>query len=577
MQRRLPATRRLGVLWLSIAVFQAVAEPLPPLKIAPLTIPPPTPDVQVSTGAAFEDRSASRLYRYDTVAPTSVMTSSYGEELVGIHGFDAVGGEDTITSISCMWANANNGATSRIYIWQADSTGNIRTAVPLLVQNVTVRNANTGIYNRYPLSTPVRVTGRFYVGYSGIEVGSGPLPLVPVQTDPPPPGRAWTGFAREDATQITAIALALDPLRYCYPLRAHGLSGAFTYQGKLTDNGSNFTGVADVTFTVYDSLTGGSTRSPGLQVLGVPVNAGLFTAEVPGDPDWFTDAADAYLEIQVKPAGSGDYTALTPRQRITSTPAALYATHATSADSAAVADSATTATTASVAQSVAWSGVTGVPASVSGAFSPWTAATGGIAYAGGRVGIGTSVPASALHLSTGGVGTGWQLQLTNAAAAPNFETGMRMSDSGFFEITNRINGFTKVARLDSSGAWTAASDARLKTDLSPFGDALDAALRLRPVRFKWIGDGMADFGVIAQELRSVLPEAVSGDESKDSLTVNYSKLSVVAIGAIQEQQAQIKVLREQNDTKQREIEDLKSRLERLERAVERVRPVATRP
>jgi predicted RNase H-like nuclease (RuvC/YqgF family) len=97
------------------------------------------------------------------------------------------------------------------------------------------------------------------------------------------------------------------------------------------------------------------------------------------------------------------------------------------------------------------------------------------------------------------------------------------------------------------------------------------------VRFKWIGDGASDFGVIAQELRSVLPEAVTGDESKDSLTVNYSKLSVVAIGAIQDQQAQIKVLREQNEAKQREIEDLRDRLERLERAVEQAPPVSARP
>lgn len=558
------ASRCLYGLSCLVLALHASADPPPTMKVAPMD-----PGLQTAMASVFEDRSASRIYRYDTVAPNSALQSTIGAELVGIHGFDAVGGEDTITSISCMWANTTNGATSHIYIWQADNTGNIRTAVPLLVQTVTVRNANTGIYNRYPLSTPVRVTGRFYVGYSGIEIGSGPLPLVPVQADPPPPGRAWTSFVNTDAAQITAIAGTLDPLRFCFPLRAHGLSGAFTYQGRLTDNGSNFTGVADMTFTVYDSLTGGSTRSPELRVLAVPVNAGVFTAQVPGDPDWFTDAADAYLEIQVKPAGSGDYTALTPRQRITSTPAALYATRATSADSAAVADSATRATTASVAQSVAWSGVTGVPASVSGAFSPWTAASGGIRYASGRVGIGTGAPASALHLNTGPVGSGWQLQLTNSASAPNFETGMRMSDGGFFEITNRIDGFTKVARLDSTGAWTAASDARLKTDLSPFGDALDAALRVRPVRFKWIGDGMADFGVIAQELRSVVPESVTGDEAKDSLTVNYSKLSVVAIGAIQEQQAQIKVLREQNDAKQREIDDLTVRLERLERAAER--------
>jgi hypothetical protein len=431
---------------------------------------------------------------------------------------------------------------------------------------VTIRNANTGLYNRFDLSVPVRVTGRFYVGFSAVVVsgGSGPLPLVAISTPPSPPGRSWTGLGLPGigAAQIVDTAGMLDGLGYCYPVRVAGTSGAFTYQGRLTNQGASFTGAADMIFRVYDAQTGGQPQSPELSVSNVPVDGGVFSAELPGDPSWFRKAPDLYLEILVRHAGSGAYSTLTPRQRITAAPAALFAIQASEAD---------------VAQSVAWSGITGVPASVSGAFSPWTAAAGGINFAGGRVGVGTGTPAAAMHVSTGSVGSGWQIQLTNSAAAPSFEAGMRMSDGGFFEITNRINGFTKVARLDSTGAWTAASDARLKTDLSPFGDALDAALRLRPVRFKWIGDGASDFGVIAQELRSVLPEAVTGDESKDSLTVNYSKLSVVAIGAIQDQQAQIKVLREQNEAKQREIEDLRDRLERLERAVEQAPPVSARP
>ncbi|HEX8875719.1 MAG TPA: tail fiber domain-containing protein [Phycisphaerales bacterium] len=530
--------------------------------------PVPMSDEQRQVAAtAFEDRAATRTYAHDTQAPTTTMTTNSGNELIGINGFDAVGGADILTSLSCIWANVSNGATARIFVWQADSTGDIRTAVPVHVQTVTIANANTGLYNRFEFSVPVRVTGRFFVGYSAVAIyggTGGPLPLVPTSTPPSPLGRSWTGIGSPGigAAEIVATAPLLDGLGFCYPVRVTGTSGAFSYQGRLADQGAGFSGVADMIFRVYDEQTGGEPRSPELSVPNVPVQGGVFSVEVPGDPAWFRNAPDLYLEIQVRRAGVEAFTTLSPRQRVTTTPAALFAVQASEAD---------------VAQSVAWSGITGVPSSVSGAFSPWSAATGGIAYTGGRVGIGTGVPAAPLHVSTGPVGGGWQLQLTNSAAPPTYETGMRMSDGGFFEITNRINGFTKVGRLDSTGAWTAASDVRLKTDLSPFGDALDAALRVRPVRFKWIGDGMTDFGVIAQELRSVLPEAVTGDESKDSLTVNYSKLSVVAIGAVQEQQAQIKFLKEQNDAKQREIEDLKARLERLERAVEQARPLSTRP
>ena len=54
---------------------------------------------------------------------------------------------------------------------------------------------------------------------------------------------------------------------------------------------------------------------------------------------------------------------------------------------------------------------------------------------------------------------------------------------------------------------------------------------------------------------------MTGNESKDSLTLNYSQLSVVAIGAIQEQQREIERLARDNA-------NLKARLERLEKALE---------
>ncbi len=58
-----------------------------------------------------------------------------------------------------------------------------------------------------------------------------------------------------------------------------------------------------------------------------------------------------------------------------------------------------------------------------------------------------------------------------------------------------------------------------------------------------------------------MPRLVTGNESKDSLTLNYSQLSVVAIGAIQEQQREIERLARDNA-------NLKARLERLEKALE---------
>jgi predicted RNase H-like nuclease (RuvC/YqgF family) len=89
-------------------------------------------------------------------------------------------------------------------------------------------------------------------------------------------------------------------------------------------------------------------------------------------------------------------------------------------------------------------------------------------------------------------------------------------------------------------------------------------------------------GFIAQDVKGVLPGLVVGDEKKDMLTVDYAHLSVVAIGALQEMHRELKAENEAlraellNQTarrsedageKQREIDALKARLERLESMV----------
>ncbi len=197
-----------------------------------------------------------------------------------------------------------------------------------------------------------------------------------------------------------------------------------------------------------------------------------------------------------------------------------------------------------------------------------------------RVGIKTSSPDASVEVNGGtsdglfvrtASSTPWALRIGNdTATAAGFQTGMSVTNDGLFRVTNRIsNPNGPFAQLGDNGVWTSTSDARLKTDVTSAENNLAAALKLRPVNFRWKSDGAEDFGLIAQEVRDVLPKLVTGDETKDSLTVNYSQLSVVAIGAIQE-------LKADNDRKQREIDALRARLERLEEALG-TEPVATKP
>ena len=181
----------------------------------------------------------------------------------------------------------------------------------------------------------------------------------------------------------------------------------------------------------------------------------------------------------------------------------------------------------------------------------------------GSIGIGTAAPSSKLHITTPAVGTAWQIKMTNTApGAAGSETGMRASDTGFFEITNKLTGFTAFARLSANGTWSAVSDLRLKTNVEPATGNLNLAMRLRPVHFQWVAEGASgkiDVGLIAQEVRAVLPGLVIGDESRESLTVNYGQLSVVAVGAIQE-------LKAENEALKKRVEVLEQRMENLGRS-----------
>jgi len=101
------------------------------------------------------------------------------------------------------------------------------------------------------------------------------------------------------------------------------LGTQFTYQGELRDTGITPNGDYDFEFEVFDDPgSGSSLANPVTQTL--TLEEGIFTALLDfGDAPFTGDAV--WLEVRVRPAGEIDYTTLTPRQPITSTPYALHA------------------------------------------------------------------------------------------------------------------------------------------------------------------------------------------------------------------------------------------------------------
>ncbi len=208
--------------------------------------------------------------------------------------------------------------------------------------------------------------------------------------------------------------------------------------------------------------------------------------------------------------------------------------------------------------------------------------------ASGGVGIGTNAPEGPWHVQKGSAGAvtansnsiavfetsasnGWLSILgpdnaergllftepsSAVAGAIVFDQGGGGDDIGF-----RTGGNVTRMTLDASGNLTVsgcvdgnntacASDERFKTNIATVDDALALVGRLRGVRYEWRReefpdhsfDAGAQYGVIAQEVREVLPEVVR-ERADGYLSVEYNALIPLLIEGMKEQQRQIDELK----------------------------------
>lgn len=118
-----------------------------------------------------------------------------------------------------------------------------------------------------------------------------------------------------------------------------------------------------------------------------------------------------------------------------------------------------------------------------------------------------------------------------------------------------------------NGGYTSNSDRRMKKEIELLEPVLDRVMKLRPTRYKMkdIANAEPSIGLLAQETQLLFPEMVSVHQNSGNngglpfqLGINYGVFSVIAIKAVQEQQT---IINSQN----KEIADLKARLDRLEK------------
>jgi cytoskeletal protein CcmA (bactofilin family) len=154
--------------------------------------------------------------------------------------------------------------------------------------------------------------------------------------------------------------------------------------------------------------------------------------------------------------------------------------------------------------------------------------------------------------TSGGAGAGYGINIKEAAAGGG--TMLRFNTAGSI-----------VGQIYTSGSATTyatSSDARLK-DVTGEARGLEVISALNPVSYNWKIDGQADEGLIAQEVEEIVPNAIhisqADDDSNGMYSMDYSKLVVHLVKAIQEQQALI-------EAQATTITDLTTRLETLENA-----------
>ena len=114
--------------------------------------------------------------------------------------------------------------------------------------------------------------------------------------------------------------------------------------------------------------------------------------------------------------------------------------------------------------------------------------------------------------------------------------GMSLSGTTFLMSGSYTGSFT------ATGDITAYSDDSLKTNVQVIDGALGKVEAIRGVTFERIEDGSVSTGVIAQELKAVLPEAVHTD-AEGVHSVAYGNITGLLIEAVKELSAQVEELK----------------------------------
>lgn len=142
----------------------------------------------------------------------------------------------------------------------------------------------------------------------------------------------------------------------------------------------------------------------------------------------------------------------------------------------------------------------------------------------GRVGIGTTNPQATLH---------------------NYGTTLMNDTATFREYVYMARDLEIQGNCITHGDTTTDSDLRLKMDLERITGALDKVTKLSGYTFTKIATGTRSTGLVAQEVREVLPEVVrENDDGHGMLSVAYGNMMGLIVEAIKELKDEVAMLKD---------------------------------
>lgn len=170
----------------------------------------------------------------------------------------------------------------------------------------------------------------------------------------------------------------------------------------------------------------------------------------------------------------------------------------------------------------------------------------GNTYLIGDVGIGTSAPQRKLHVHGNGVFiTGIHPQngsVNILRILPNNPSTEIGSSKGLIDFWYTGLKYIKIHAKNVK----LSSDSTLKEDIQPLNEGLSKIMQLNTYSYYYKDDTTQnrkrEFGILAQEIESILPELV--DTSHELMLVDYNQFIPFLINAIKEQQMQIEMLQQ---------------------------------